>query len=110
MPPMNESTPITVHFGRQALGASTLDDDEKEFIDTFFEMPWFIDTVSAFVILHWGEVLRNGHLSQVTEEVMVWADESELFHKELLPRVRRAFLTVVVVAAARLIRFQEEHL
>jgi len=100
--------PIAVHIGTQVLADAEIEDADKEFLDSFFELPWFIDALVAFAILHWREAIRAGRFGFVTRELEAWANRSGMFHPNLITRVRRVFLLVIVVTASRLIALQEE--
>lgn len=107
-PPPNNRQPFAVDIGRQVLASVKLDDEDKEFLASFFELPWFIDAVTAFAILHWREAIRARQFGPVAAELEAWANSYGMFHPDLLPPVRRVFLLIIVVTASQLIAFQEE--
>lgn len=100
--------PLAVHIGTQVLASAKIEDADKEFLASFFELPWFIDAITAFAILHWHAEIQARQFEEVTRELEVWANRYGMFHPDLLPRVRRVFLLVIVVTASQLIALQEE--
>jgi hypothetical protein len=65
-----------------------LQDADREFLASFFELPWFIDAIAAFAILHWREAIQAKQFEQVTHELEAWASRYDMFHPSLLPRDR----------------------
>jgi hypothetical protein len=96
-------------FSLLALAQAPLENDEKEFIRGYFEVPWVIDALVAYPIAHFTHLLCSKDIDRATEEMVAWAEVTEMFPPEVDPRVQKNFLCLVVIAAIRIVQTREVH-
>jgi hypothetical protein len=106
----NNNSSDAMRLGLETLAEAPIDLDEKQFFRLFFDRAWFIDSIVAYAIVHFGYCIRGADFARAVAGMVSWAEDSELFPESLNQEFRRVFLSLIVATAAKLMHSQKAHL